>query len=139
MILGSILDPTYISRFTKENKKSKHFNVRRDRQEVVIPEAKPLFFFEVIKNEERQVHVLYEDATLYIFNKETGLIITLILPNRRLMEKYLRSADEYPSSYPGTQMCAKFHEKYIKKHREITQVQTKEIRKKKRIHMKRNF
>ena len=39
MILGSILDPTYISRFTKENKKSKHFDVRRDRQEGVIPEA----------------------------------------------------------------------------------------------------
>ena len=139
MILGQVYMDNYVELYSKENEKSKHFDVRKDRLELVIQEARPLFFFEVIKQGKRQVHVLYEDASLYIYNKESGLVITVILPSRKVLLKYFTAANDYPSEYPSTQRCAKIHEKFIKKGRELNHYQIKELRKKKQIHLGSKF
>ena len=136
MILGSVFIPEYVSKYKKDNVKSKHFEVRRDRMALVLENSKPLYFFEVIKDSERQVHVLYEDASLYVFNKETGLVITVILPSRKTMAKYFAAANDYASEHRFTQRCAKIHEKFVKNSHELSHEEVQELRKIKIKHLK---
>lgn len=136
MILGEVVSKEYREKYTKENTKSKHLDIRKDRLAIVIEDAKPLFYYEVLKEEERQVHVLYEDATLFVFNKETGLIITIIILSRKRMAMYFRAAHDYSSEHPYTQRCAKLHELHIKRHYELNKTEIKNLRDMKMKHLR---
>lgn len=136
MILGYVDNQEYRDKYQKTNPRSKHMDLRKDRMALVLDNAKPLFFYEVIKDEERQVHVLFEDATLFVFNKETGLIITIILLSRKRMALYFAAADDYASEHPHTQRCAKVHDKFIKRHYELTGAELKKVKAMKVNHLK---
>lgn len=136
VILGPVFKEEYEVLYNRKNEKTKHFDIRRDRLGLVLENAKPLFYFEVLRESGRQVHVLYEDAVLLVFNKETCKIITVILPSRRTLYKYFRAVNDYPSEHPYTQRCAKIHEKNIKKWEELSPEEVLDLRALKMRHLR---
>lgn len=138
MILGIVDNEEYRMKYTKENERSNHVSEREDRIELSLDDVKPLFYYEVLRLEDstRQVHCLYEDATLVIHNKDDGKIITVMLLGRKKLKEYMRAAGEYESEYPLTQRCAKQHERlYSKESKEITDRTLKDIKKRKILYM----
>lgn len=112
VILGVIDNDEYRLKFRKSNNKSKHMDVRVERLELSLDSVSPVYYYEIFrrKDNSRQVHCLYEDATLIIFNKKSGKIITIILLNRKELESYLKTTDETLADYPTMRRCAKVHE-----------------------------
>lgn len=113
VILGIIDNDEYRLEFTKDNAKSKHMGVRKDRLELSLDSAGILYYYEVyrVRDNCRQVHCLYEDATLIIFNKRTKKIITIMLLNRKELASYLEVTEETLSEHPILRRCAKVHER----------------------------
>lgn len=89
-VLG-LLHKTERDEFSIDNKHSKHISSRGARSKLILPEARPLYFFETFRflDNSRQVHCLLEDATLLIFNKETKMLITFIISDEKLLDTYL--------------------------------------------------
>lgn len=124
VILGVIDNDEYRRKYTKSNVKSKHVNNREDRIELSVDNANPVYYYEVLRKKDnvRQVHCLYEDSTLIVFNKEDGKIITVMLLGRNKLEQYLKIAEDNLSNQPVMNRCAKLHDKLIiKKSNEITE------------------
>lgn len=115
VILGVIDNSEYRLKYTKENNKSKHMDVRKERLELTLENASPVYYYEVFRSEDncRQVHCLYEDASLIIFNKDSGSIITIILLNRKELKGYLKTTKEVLANYPIMRRCAKIHERLV--------------------------
>lgn len=116
VILGYVEDPSYFEKYNRESNKSLHMKKRVKRLMLSLESAKPLNYYEVYRKEdnERQVHCLYEDSSLVVFNKETGLIVTIILLERDKLEEYLVMNNETAQDYPRTLRCSKIHEKFNK-------------------------
>lgn len=140
MILGTVENEEYKKKYTRENEKSKHMSEREDRLDLSLNNARPLFYYEVLimKDNSRQVHCLYEDATLIVHDKNDGKIITIMLLGRKKLAEYMRVAEEYVSEYPATQRCARQHERlYGKKSEKITEETLRDIKKRKINYMKK--
>lgn len=93
-VLG-LVHKSEIKDFSIDNAHSKHIDKRKGRYSLILEDAKPLYFFETFRITDcsRQVHCLLEDATLLVFNKETKVLITIIIPDEDLLDLYLESAD----------------------------------------------
>lgn len=107
-------------RFKRSNKRSKHLNSREQRVKLSIDNSAPIHHYEVFRRGggDRQIHALYNDATLFIYNKTTGLIVTLILLERDELSEYLSHTGENFNDYPATHKCAKLHERVNEKETE---------------------
>lgn len=100
--------------FSIDNAHSKHIDKRKGRYNLILEDAKPLYFFETFRITDcsRQVHCLLEDATLLVFNKETKVLITIIIPDEDLLDLYLESADEIETNTESSlYKCAKLNVK----------------------------
>lgn len=134
LILGVIDNEEYRKKYTKENRKSKHLTDREKRIELSLDNAMPVHYYEILRKKDsvRQVHCLYEDSTLIVFNKTDGKIITIMLLGRAKLTEYLAVANETLSDRIVMQRCAKVHERLTsKKSGEITDDILKEIKQKK--------
>lgn len=117
---------------------SKHFLERENRFSLVSSLAKPLYFYEVSKNNSRQIHCLYDDASLIVYNKKTMKAITIILLNTNGVKKYLSRNDENIYDFVPLKLCAKLHGK-LKIEDIITSCQIESVLKKKEKYFKFNF
>lgn len=100
--------------FSVKNKHSKHIKSRSGRGKLVLPEARPLYFFETFRiiDSTRQVHCLLEDATLLIFNKENKMLITFIIADEGLLDIYLGMTDDIgPGEHEVLYKCARLNMK----------------------------
>ena len=117
VILGLMTDKEHQKFYGVDNEKSKHLiEERANRSKLVIWDSKPLYYFEVFRSEstKRQVHVLLEDATLLIFNRETSELITVILLNPEKLDFYMDYIDYGRSSIKSERKlskCAKLNKK----------------------------
>lgn len=93
-VLG-LVHKSEIKDFSIDNAHSKHIDKRKGRYNLILEDAKPLYYFETFRvtDYSRQVHCLLEDATLLIFNKETKMLITVIIPDEDLLDVYLEASD----------------------------------------------
>ena len=93
-VLG-LVHRSEVKDFSIDNMHSKHIDKRKGRYNLILEDAKPLYYFETFRvtDYSRQVHCLLEDATLLIFNKETKMLITIIIPDEDLLNLYLNSTD----------------------------------------------
>ena len=128
MTLTVILRILESNDFKKSNKKSEHLNSREQRLRLSIDTASLIHHYEVYnkKDNVRQVHSLYNDGTLFIYNIKTGLIITVILLKRNELAKYLSFTGENFNDYPVAHKCAKLHEQMTKNETEINLDNTRE-------------
>lgn len=90
-ILGLITNEKSQQEYTFDNEHTIHMAERDSRRKLVNFKAEPLYYFEVFRNTDksRQIHCLLEDATIIIFNKESKKIITILIANRDLIDKYI--------------------------------------------------
>lgn len=123
IILGIIDNDEYRQKYTKNNERSKHLSDREERINLSIENAEPVYFYEVFRKRDniRQVHCLYADSTLIIFNKKDGMIITVILLGRNKLEEYLKIAGDILSDQLSMQRCAKLHDRLLKNNGELTE------------------
>lgn len=94
IILGTLLNDE-VSKYSLSNK-SKHMEERVYRENLISELAKPLIFFDVYrrKDNSRQVHCLLSDSSVIVFNKSSGLVITILILERRKLDKYIKSIDD---------------------------------------------
>ena len=127
IILGTV---KMNDKYNRANEKSQHVKERKHRLQMSLESAKPLFHFAVIENNQRQIHVLYEDATLIVFN-ELGKIITVMLLGQKRLNQYIMKTEYTSNDLPGLYKCAKIHDKLISKNERMEEESIVEIREKK--------
>lgn len=90
-ILGLMTNEKSQQEYTFDNEYTAHMAERDSRRKLVSLKAEPLYYFEVFRSTDksRQIHCLLEDATIIIFNKESKKIITILIANRDLIDKYI--------------------------------------------------
>lgn len=113
IILGIIDNDEYKEKYKRNNEQCRHMNIRTERIKLSLENAQPVFYYEVFRTKEnlRQVHCLYEDSTLIIFNKENCKVITIILLGTEKLEEYLLVANESSSLKKSLHRCSKLHDK----------------------------
>lgn len=97
-ILGLMTNKLSQDKYSINNEMSEHLLVNRaNRVKLVDWDSKPLYYFEVFKHKSnsRQIHLLLEDATLVIFNRDTYKIITVILLTPSRMKFYMNYIEEH--------------------------------------------
>lgn len=127
IILGTV---KMNDKYNRLNEKSQHVKERKHRLQMSLESAKPLFHFAVIENNKRQIHALYEDATLIVFN-ELGKIITVMLLGQKRLNQYIMKTEYTSNDFPGLYKCAKIHDKLISKNERMKEESIVEIREKK--------
>lgn len=97
-ILGLMTNKLSQDKYSINNEMSEHLLVNRaNRVKLVDWDSKPLYYFEVFKHKSnsRQIHLLLEDATLVVFNRDTYKIITVILLTPSRMKFYMNYIEEH--------------------------------------------
>lgn len=113
VILGEIENSGYF----RENERTEHLKKRKSRTDLVIEESRLISCFLVLREEDKviQVHCLYEDASLFVFNKETKRIITVMLLSEEEVEEYLKFTEMNIQDNPVLMKCAKLNRENYKR------------------------
>lgn len=127
IILGTV---EMNDKYNRNNDESKHAKARKQRMQISLENARPLFHFVAIKDNQRQIHCLYEDSTLIVFN-ESGKIITIILLGQKRLKQYIKRTEFSLEDFPGTLKCAKIHDELVSNNGKIKDESILEIRNKK--------
>ena len=88
-----------------------HMDKREKRRRLVYSKAEPAFYFEVYreKDKSRQVHCLLNDATIIVFNKSNKKIITLLIADEKLIDKYVKHSFCSKSELDKIYKCAQLN------------------------------
>lgn len=115
---------TYILGLLPENEDKQKYNMNNTtihleenrKLSLVDKEAFPFFYFEVFRKKDNcyQVHCLLEDSSILIFNKDNNKLVTVIIGDKLLIERYIRktSLKENDESLMKLYKCAKLNKKY---------------------------
>lgn len=106
VILGEI-NENY--RYSIHNKRSNHCIEREDRFSLSV-QSQLLKCYKVLNDNSIQIHYLYEDGSLFVFNEKSTNIVTLILLEGKELRKYLKFSKENPGEYPTLARCCRLHE-----------------------------
>lgn len=133
IILGELEYNDFSERYNKDSKRSKHYHNRKHRIALCSKRAGPLYYFEVYREIDNkfQIHCIYEDASLLIFNKEEEMLITLILLNVEQVKYYLEKIGEDINEHMQLIKSAQLNKKLPRNIRSLSQEEIHEIVKKK--------
>ena len=125
LILGEIENSGYF----KENERTEHLKKRKSRTDLVVEESNLVSCFLVLREEDKviQVHCLYEDASLFVFNKDTKRIITVMLLSEEEVQEYLKFTDVTLQESPTLMKCAKLNRENYKRDSEDTSKRKRKI------------
>lgn len=112
IILGELEYNDCVDVYNKDSRRSKHFNYRNHRIALCSERANPLHYFEVYREVDNtfQIHCIYEDASLLVFNKD-GLLITIMLLDLHQVQYYLNRIGINISESNKLRMSAKLNNK----------------------------
>lgn len=133
IILGVVNNKEYRNKYNKKNERSKHFEDRACRVDLSLENSEPLYYYEVFRKKEgsNQVHCLYKDSALFVFNKKSAKIVTVILLTKNKLEVYLKASRETLVDYPGMLKCSKLHEKIKGEENNLTEIEILDIKERK--------
>lgn len=102
-----------ISKLSKS--KTKHCEQRQARVNLIAKNAEPLFYFEIYRSKDssRQIHCLLNDASIVVFSKKDYKIITVIIPETKTLDKYIKFVANMIEENDLTKLkrCAKLNRK----------------------------
>lgn len=137
IILGLASYDRCVNLYNKDSGRTKHFEDRKLKLSLCSPIAEPLHYFEVYREKDKsfQIHCLYEDASLLIFNKKEAKLITIILLNPTQVQYYLKKANDDLQNHKKVSRSARLNKKLPRNLEVLGEEKIKEISRKKNKYM----
>lgn len=111
VILGEINES---SLYSIKNERSNHCKEREDRFSLSVP-SQLVKCYKVLNDGDIQIHYLYEDGSLFVFNERTAKVVTLMLLEGKELRRYLKFSKENPGEYTTLARCCKLHEDRLRR------------------------